>query len=156
MSVFNGLESYKINDLAWCGGFFDADGCVTILRQPYKKRSGEKMISHRLRVNIVQNSYDVLEHFLNVCGCHGKIFKFKRTIETNRQCYQLNFDGAHAYEVLMKMYPFLIRKKAEAEAVSRFWSEGGMEERRRTGRKPVAPEIFDLREKWCKKLQRMK
>jgi len=143
-------------EMAWCSGFFDADGCLAILRQPYKNKGAERKISHRLRVTVVQNSYDVLQHFLDVCGVHGKIFKFKRTISTNRQCYQLNFDGQHAFEILLKMYPYLIRKKAEVEAVKCFWVEGGMAERRRTGRKPVAPEIFEVREKWYRKLQRMK
>jgi len=157
MSGFNqDFNNSRNSQIAWISGFFDGEGCISICKQPYESSDGKRKHSHRLTVCISQNNYEVLQHFKDMSDIHGKIFKVKRTVDVNRQCYTLKYDARHAYRLLILMRPFLVRKGAEVDAIKMFWIEGQMETRGRTGRKPVDPEILAAREKWYRKLQKMK
>lgn len=140
--------------LAWAAGFVDGEGCIHILKQKYKSRAGEIKYYHVLRLHIAQNNLEVLEYLRDVLGVHGNIHKLRRTVSTNRQGYTLNFGSSHAREVIELLCPYLVRKLPEALAVIQFWKEGQMD--LRTGRKPLPEAIWNIREWWYRKLQRMK
>lgn len=79
MSVYSEIKDYHI---AWAAGFFDGEGCATILKQVYRSSDGRKKHSHRVHVAISQNNYEVLQTFKDVIGIHAKIFKRKLTVTT--------------------------------------------------------------------------
>lgn len=147
-------EMKQMLNIAWAAGFIDGEGCICILKQKYLSSDGGQKVYYRLSVSISQNNLEVLQRVKEVSGEHGNIFARKRTIQTNRQCYTLNYDSKHALNLIRTLKPFLIRKRAEVDAIEQFWQEGRMEER--TGRKPVKDEILAVRESWYRKLQRMK
>ncbi len=148
----NELEcSTKMLDLAWAEGFTDGEGCIHILKQKYGKNN---KVCYRLKFCVGQNNLEVLERFQEILGIHAKIFTVKRTHATNKQCYTLNYDGKHAFEAVMKLRPYLLRKRYEADAAEKFWYEGKVESR--TGRKPVEPELMRIRKKWYRKMQKLK
>lgn len=145
----------NISKIAWAAGFVDGEGCIHILKQKYKSRNGKEIKhTHTVRLHIGQNNREVLEHFRDSLGVHGNIHKTKRTVSTNRQCYTLNYNASHAYELIKILMPHLVRKLPEAQAVMNFWEEGKLD--MRTGRKPLPEHIWNIRERWYKKLQRMK
>ena len=149
------LMEYRDIDLAWTAGFIDGEGCLHIMKQKYKlARTGEIKYTHTVRLHIVQNNLEVLEHIRDTLGIHANIHKIKRSIETNRQCYTLNYNSSHAYKAIKLIEPYLVRKRPEARAILDFWKLGKLE--MRTGRKPLPTEIWDIREWWYRKLQRMK
>ena len=105
-------------DIAWAAGFFDADGHIGAPTQrfaPYPN-GRPRAPSMRLVAAISQNNQEVLEEFLQIAGARGKIYRTKRNIGQNRQCYVLVFDGRHALEVIYLLRPFLRRKQYEADA----------------------------------------
>ena len=142
----------SILDLAWAAGFIDGEGCIHIAPQKYGKN--KEKVYYRLRLHIGQNNFEALDKVKSSLGEHGNIIPIKRTTAVNRQVYTLNYDGVHAYKVIMKLMPFLIRKKCEAQAANEFWVKGRLEEK--TGRKPVRPELLKIREHWYRKLQKLK
>jgi hypothetical protein len=149
------MSDTDIAKLAWAAGFIDGEGCIHIMKQKYfSGERGEVKYSHILRVNIAQNNLEVLEHLREVLGLHANIHKLKRTIGTNRQGYTLNYGSSHAYELVKLIKPYLVRKLPEAEAALAFWKEGKLD--MRTGRKSLPQKIWDIRERWYRKLQRMK
>lgn len=149
------MSDTDIAKLAWAAGFIDGEGCIHIMKQKYKSSgTGEIKYSHVLRVHIAQNNLEVLEHLKKVLGVHANIHKLKRTIESNRQGYTLNYSSGHAYELVNIIKPYLVRKLPEADAALAFWKEGKLD--MRTGRKSLPQKIWDIRERWYKKLQRLK
>lgn len=146
----NGLDD-EIAGLAWAAGFADGDGCIFIANQSYKSRQSD---GFRLRFCITQNNLEVLESFQQFVGVPSSIQRLKRTSSNNRQCYSLVYDGTHAFNAIMKLKPFLIRKQPEANAVAQFWKECQMG--KRPGRKGHAPDVIAARTRWQSKLQRLK
>lgn len=153
----------ELNDLvtrshmiAWAAGFIDGEGCIHIYKQKYKSRLTGKHggITHSLRISIGQNNLEVLERIIEVLDIHAKIFKAKRNIETNRQCYTLHINGKYALQAIGLIKPYLVRKLPEAIAAERFWVEGHKD--LKTGRNPVPDAIMDIREWWYSKMRRMK
>lgn len=150
----NSAELKKMLDLSYVAGFIDGEGCITIFKQKYQSSDGQTKWGHRLRVAVGQNDLEVLKKVKDASGVHGNIFTKKRTIETNRTCYVLHFDGKHALDLIRKLMPFLIRKRPEAEAIEAFWKEGKMD--MRTGTKTLPEDVWNVRESWYRKLHRMK
>jgi hypothetical protein len=145
------LNIRHISDLAWAGGFVDADGCIGIAKQKYK---GRDTICHRLKLTIVQNDLEVLEQLQEIIGESSFISKMKRTLGMNKQPYQLVYDSKHALNAIRKIRPFLRRKHHEADVVEVMWVEGKMGQR--PGKKGWPTKIYEIREKWAKKLSRLK
>lgn len=141
----------KLMDYSYVGGFTDADGCIGVVKQRYK---GRDKICHRLKLTIVQNNLEVLEHIQKIIGEKSFIAKLKRDSSSNRQCYSLNYDSAHALRAILKVEPFLRRKQYEAEIAQKFWKEGKMGQR--PGPKGWPPKVYEIREKWAQKLSKLK
>lgn len=141
----------KLMAASYVGGFVDGDGCIHTVKQFYKDRVQP---CHRLKLSIVQNDREVLEVVKAIIGESGAIYKLKRDSKSNRQSYQLVYDSLHALRAIRKIRPFLRRKQYEAEIVERMWKEGKMGQR--PGPKGWPPEIYEIREKWAKKLSRLK
>ncbi|WP_273150776.1 LAGLIDADG family homing endonuclease [Methylophaga thiooxydans] len=149
------MSDTDIAKVAWAAGFIDGEGCIHIMKQKFNSgKNGEIKYSHILRVHIAQNNLEVLEYLREVLGLHGNIHKLRRTIDTNRQGYTLNYSSSHAFELVKLIKPYLIRKLPEAEAVVAFWKEGKLD--MRTGRKSLPQKIWGIRERWYRKLKRMK
>lgn len=137
--------------LAWAAGFADGDGCIFIANQSYKSRQSD---GFRLRFCMTQNNREVLEAFQTFVGVPSSIQKLSRALASNRQCYSLVYDGTNAYNAIMMLKPFLIRKKPEADAVAQLWKECRMG--KRPGRKGHPPAVIAARTRWQSKLQRLK
>lgn len=149
-TLMNGLSD-ETAQIAWAGGMTDGDGCIFIANQKYSSRQTD---GFRLRLCITQNNREVLESFQAFLQIPSSIQKLTRTTKNNRQCYSLVYDGTHAYNAIMLMRPFLIRKRPEADAVAQLWKECRMG--KRPGRKGHPPAVMAARTRWQSKLQRLK
>lgn len=138
-------------DLAWSAGFVDGEGCLSIARQ---KQSSNNNICYRLKFSVVQNNLEVLEEVQTILDESSAIYKLKRTDSANRQSYTLTYDGRHALNAIKKLRPYLRRKRYEADAVFKMYEETKIGQR--PGPKGWPPEIYEAREKWTKKLSRLK
>lgn len=144
-------SGYGETSLAWAAGFVDGEGCICIARQTFKDRPN---ISHRLKLTITQNNYEVLKELKEIIDEPCFISTLIRTESMNRNGYALVYDSKHALSAIRKLKPFLRRKQFEADAAEKMWEEGKMG--KRPGMKGWPPEIYERREKWAKKIARLK
>ena len=136
------LEIQRQVDYAWCAGFLDGEGCVTLARI---RRTCGNRINYRTRVCIVQNCQETLNTFRDRVdeNCVSTQLQHRETY--TRPVHQLSYDGIHAYRLLKKLRPYLIRKAPEADVIFEFYREG--EPTRHFGPKGVPAEIWHLRER---------
>ncbi|MTI62272.1 MAG: endonuclease [Methylophaga sp.] len=138
-------------EMAWAAGFVDGEGCICIARQTYKDRPN---VSHRLKLTVTQNNYEVLSELQGIIGEPSFISMLTRTEKMNRNSYALVYDSKHALSAIRKLKPFLRRKQFEADAAEKMWEEGMMG--KRPGMKGWPPEVYQTREKWARKITRLK
>ena len=121
MAFLNALTERE--RLAWAAGFLDGDGCISSVLYTYRDgRATPK--AYRIRVDLSQNCHFTLACVQAILGGRCYLLPVSRQSGQNRQPYQLYFTGGHAFEVLRKLCPFLIRKKREAEVCMQLWTEG--------------------------------
>jgi hypothetical protein len=144
-------ETERMLQIAWCAGLFDGDGCVVIAKQ---MQPGRKNISYRLTLSVVQNCYKTVDHFRTLVGIPHCLVEIRRTIQHNRQVYDLRYDGRHSVAALRLLMPFLVRKSIEAQAALDFWIAGSMGVH--PGRNGLSADVWITREKYYKKLRKLK
>lgn len=137
--------------LAWAAGFADGEGCISLVRQTF---TCGRRPTYRMHFDICQNNREVLLHFQRSVGVSGRLYAPTRTTLTNRQLYQLTYDGSRAHLVIQRLHPWLIRKRPEATVALRYMDEC------RVGWHPGPmgfPEsLWKLRESYYWKLRKMK
>lgn len=136
------LEIQQQIELAWCAGFLDGEGCITLARV---RRTCGNRVNYRTRVYIGQNCLETLNTFRDRAGENCVLVQLANRENYTRPCYQLAYDGIHGYRLLKKLRPFLIRKSAEADVIFEFYRDG--EPTRHFGPKGVPAEIWHLRER---------
>jgi len=100
--------------LAYLAGFFDGEGCITIIKG--KNHMGN--VQYSLRA-IVSNTNDyVLQMYEFSFG--GRIQKRKYKKPGWRDCYAWELSSTRAYEFLKCVYPYLTIKKAQADLAFAF------------------------------------
>ena len=96
-------------ELAWAAGFFDGEGCTSVLKTARDKYA-------YVRLSTSQKYPEVLERFQRAVG-HGSIYKAK-----TREIYSLDvYKNERVMDVLNRLWPFLSeRKKQQAlDAITR-------------------------------------
>lgn len=149
--VFGATRAKPPFSIEWAAGFADGEACIHIARQTYR---GKRKDTYCLRVYIVQNDLEVLEHFRDGVGIDAPIYKVKRTAQHNKQVYTLNFEGRKAMALIALLMPHLVRKREEAKVAWAYWVESrvGL----RPGRNSLPPEVTALRERLYLKLRSLK
>src|SRR4030042_87280 len=100
--------------LAYLAGFFDGEGCVTIIKG--KNHLGN--VQYSLRVIVVNTNEYVLHLYKLSFG--GRIQKRKYKKPEWRDCYAWELGSTRAYDFLKCVYPYLILKKAQADLAFEF------------------------------------
>jgi hypothetical protein len=101
--------------LAYCGGFFDGEGTVTITTQNSKAKSGRR--SHRVQINASQKEISPLILLKHLFGGNIKM-KTRRGL---RCIYTWWVGGRDKQKRFLELIlPYLIVKKAEAEIAKEF------------------------------------
>jgi hypothetical protein len=139
------------SQLAWAAGFIDGEACVHIAKQRYVESRNP---TFRLGVYITQNDRSTLEHLRECLGIDTPIHKVKAAPNHRRQCFTLNYTGIAALKVLHMLLPYLVRKRAEAEAAFAFWTDGNMGQPTRG--KPVPADIVAVREHYFELMKQLK
>ena len=136
--------------LDWAAGMLDGDGCIAIVKQPFRHR---KTI-YRLIVCIVQNCRQTLEHFQKCLNLPGTIYEVARKLQHNKQVYTLNYSGPNAMRLVQMLQGHLVRKRLEAAVALSFCENGQIS--RRFGCHGVPPHIHNIRVAHYKKLRALK
>jgi hypothetical protein len=139
-------------ELAWAAGFLDGEGCISVVWQRFHLTKRRATV--RIRLQIVQNNLQVLKRLNKILGEKCCLHEMKRLLGHNRQIYTLNIDGENALNAIIKVYPYLFRKKEEAEvliaAIKSCWF--GI----RPGRCGYPDHVWSARERLVSKLQALK
>ena len=136
--------------LAWAAGMLDGDGCIAVIKQPFRNRRP----IYRLIVSIVQNCRQTLEHFRRCVGVDGVIYDVKRKLEHNKQVYTLNYSGPKALLVIQRLRAYLVRKRLEALVAISFCLNGQIS--RRFGPHGVPADVEAVRVAHYLKLRALK
>lgn len=136
--------------LEWAAGMLDGDGCIAVIRQPFRNRRP----IYRLIVSVVQNCRQTLEHFRRCVGVDGVIYDVKRKLEHNKQVYTLNYSGPKALLVIQRLRAYLVRKRPEALVAISFCLNGQIS--RRFGPRGVPPDVEAVRVTHYLKLRALK
>lgn len=103
--------------LAYFGGFFDGEGCITL----YSTHSGpNKRLQYTGRVSLEQAHEEVIEEMAEVFGGSYKLRKkYKENLGT-RKTYEWSITGLRLAEFLKLILPYLRVKKQEAEIAIKY------------------------------------
>lgn len=91
-------------DLAWCAGFFDGEGYVTISRRNHKGYTG-----HYLRVGINHVAPEPLYKFVELFG--GKLEYDDKCKGNRKPRYRWAKSTSSALSVLEQLEPYLLNKQ---------------------------------------------
>jgi len=127
---------------AWAAGFLDGEGCISLARV---RRNCGNRLNYRVRMTIAQNCLSTLQTFRDYCGESCVLSQLPHRESYTRPIYQLVYDGVHAYRLLQKLRPFLIRKGEEADVIFEYYRTG--EPTRHFGPKGVPSHIWHIRER---------
>lgn len=96
-------------ELAWLAGFFDAEGCVSIIK--FKRKNG---VGYRLKVSVSNTNRSVLEYIISKFASGGKIADHKDLRGNRKENHEFYIYGNSAKDFLKFILPYLIVKKEQA------------------------------------------
>lgn len=133
---------------AYAAGFFDGEGCVTILRY---KQTNRANAGYRLHARIVQKHQNPLNAIVSAMG-YGKVYKMKGVVQS-QDGFQLQFTGIEAVNFLQTILPYLILKRDQVLLGLEYYEKTRWD---RSDGYRVSDEMNTLRESYYKRLQAMK
>lgn len=131
--------------IAWCAGFFDGDGYVTIQRRKSKAKNGKVYTGHYLRIGINHVAPEPLHEIQKYLG--GKVVKFTGVIGNRKPCHQWCLNCNSAAEGLKILLPYLVNKDTVAKLALEF--QKTMQE----NKKQVSDEITNKREEFLQTIK---
>ena len=145
------LQTLNQVGYAWAAGFLDGEGCVSLAKV---RRNCGNRVNYRVRVNIVQNCIETLKTFRDYGGENCVLAQLPHRDSYTRPIHQLIYDGVHAYRLLKKLRPFLVRKGSEADVIFDYYATG--EPTRHFGPQGVPADIWRIRERCYEALRCLK
>lgn len=113
-------ENWSRENLAWAGGLFEGEGCISLDKKPAGKKSA--------RLRITSTDKDVLDRFRMIIGVgvlNGPYINRRHPHYKPKWAYSAS-GGRSVYPVLVALWPFLCsRRQAKAEEAIRYISEQG-------------------------------
>lgn len=104
--------------IAWCAGFFDGEGYVTIQRRNCKAKNGKVYTGHYLRIGINHVAPEPLYEIQKHLG--GKVVLFSGVTGNRHPRHQWCLNCKSAEEGLKILRPYLINKCEVADIALEF------------------------------------
>lgn len=109
-------------DKAYLAGFFDGEGCVSITKQRGGKRSKSPSYNMRAIISQAGKGVGLLEYWNAIVGV-GVLHSNKHAAKNWSTSVNWVISSDEALEFLTCIYPYLHRKKEEAELAIEFQSK---------------------------------
>ena len=106
----------RIEQIIWCAGFFDGEGCVSISKPVTRNKAGTSFTAHQLVVIVAQRDRRPLDVFVSLFG--GNVRAQKANNGSTYWYYRLHSHKAVA--LLQTLLPFLVCKVKAAECALTF------------------------------------
>lgn len=115
------MKKHKISpeEVAYCSGIFDGEGCVIINWKTYRPKSLHKHIGKQRFATYINVSNIDGRIIDKLCSIFGGI-PYRSWGGKNRTMYQWRLSGKNAEEAIRIMYPYLISKKEQAKLFLNF------------------------------------
>lgn len=136
------LAAQQQTNYAWCAGFLDGEGCISLARV---RRTCGNRTNYRARVGVPQNCLETLHTFRDRVAENCVLTQLPHRETYTRPIYQLSYDGIHAFRLLQKLRPYLIRKGAEADVIFEYYRDG--QPSRHFGPKGAPADVWHLRQR---------
>jgi hypothetical protein len=133
------MMSNSLSDLAYCGGLFDGEGCVTLTK--------DSDSIYRLRLKITSTDYSVLTWLQDHFG--GTINLSRKETDNNKESWDWYCKTEDQIVFLFGILPYTIIKRAQIIEALNYHFE------KQNGGKLTEDE-FALRERYYMKLKSMK
>jgi hypothetical protein len=133
------MMSNNLSDLAYCGGLFDGEGCVTLTK--------DSDSIYRLRLKITSTDYSVLTWLQDHFG--GTINLSRKETDNNKESWDWYCKTEDQIVFLFGILPYTIIKRAQIIEALNYHFE------KQNGGKLTEDE-FALRERYYMKLKSMK
>ena len=99
----------------WLAGFMDGEGCIYVSRTKNSNRWGYQ---YTLRVELTQANKQLLEDIIERVGFGSNIWNKAlnaiKNRKSKRNVYAIKWSSRQAHELLKKIYPYMVVKKAQA------------------------------------------
>ena len=111
-------------DINYAAGFFDAEGCVSVIQN---RTRGEKIargipgkiyLKYSLMVSVANTAKNVLDEFQSLWG--GNVYQQKKGTDDARQCYVWRLNGKKSKPFLDAVSPLLVVKHEQAKLALEF------------------------------------
>lgn len=107
-------HSLTTPSIAWIAGFFDGDGCVTLLKKP--RDGGHGYVPH---MALGQSDRTILEAVQRVIGC-GTIHEVRKSALSRKTPYSLHWAGENFMVASKRLMSQLVIKREEVLLVRGF------------------------------------
>lgn len=131
----------RAHNLAWCAGFFDGEGFVTIQRRK-STVNGKVYEGHYLRIGVNHVAIEPLEELQRVLGGTIKQQLEHTVIGNRKQRHSWHMSTKDAAQALLYLMPYL-RNKNKVAALALDFQKTISE-----NKQPLSPEIVQLREQF--------
>ena len=115
------VKFWTAAETGYIAGIIDGEGCIGVYRSSDRDRT------FFLQITIANTNIAVLEWLKNKFGC-GYLApqSTSKTRPKNKQSYSLEVSRMKAYEILLRVLPYLIIKKTQAHLGLKFkvWQNG--------------------------------
>jgi hypothetical protein len=115
------MPIWSKTETAYIAGIIDGEGCIGIYRSSSHDRT------FFLQITIVNTNITLLEWMKKKFGCGYLTSQSKsKAHPKNKQSYSLEVSRMKAYEILLRVFPYLIVKKPQANLGIEFkkWQNG--------------------------------
>lgn len=109
----------RAHDLAWCAGFFDGEGFITI-QERNSKVNGKQYKGHYLRIGINHVNPTPLIEIQRILGGTIRKQNPEKVIGNRHQRHSWQMGTSAAAEALIQMMPYFRNKNAVAELALEF------------------------------------
>jgi LAGLIDADG endonuclease len=105
-------------EIAYLAGFVDGEGCLAINKRLHKNKIGS-WIGYSAYIDLTSTNKEVMEYIRSKFGITSNVYV--SILKGNRKiAFRLRINKMQSQELIEKMYPFLIIKKAQAEVFIQF------------------------------------
>jgi hypothetical protein len=111
------MKKLSETEKAYLAGLWDGDGHISIYKQ--KSYNYPDKVQYVLRITLTMTHKPTLEFCMNITGI-GTIHKLQDTENTRRNLYQWRLAARKAEDVLREIYPYMKKRKSEADIALRF------------------------------------
>lgn len=111
-------EAASSEDLAYCAGIVDSDGCIRIFKRLVREKAKSPYLNYAELIQVGQVEPEAIELLKEIFG--GYVYLRKRKSKKHRDIYVWKVQQLAAYQCILKLRPYLRIKSKQADNCIQF------------------------------------